>query len=212
MKLNRPDVNTLEYWNNNYKKGERGGWWRNTKPLGEIKTFLSKELDLFVTDMPKGYKPKLIEIGGGTGLGGSRVLNDYPQLELYNLDISTYATEVGKEKYPNIKQVCWDCNQDSKSLGLDNKFDFLIAQEVLEHLKNPVQSLKYMMNLLKIRGYAFIGTPYREGYTGGPEHIQSFEYADIPGLFFQFTDEVTVCNFMPIGANLHMGIKFKKTK
>ena len=211
MKLKRPDINTEEYWSNNYRKGERGGWWKGSKPLGGIDNFFTKEIICFMT-CHSPNQTKLIEIGSGTGLGGTRILNDFPNLKVYNSDISTYAINIGKEKYPEIEHICWDSNTDSSKLNLNETFDFLIAQEVLEHLKNPISSLEYMMKLLKIGGMAFIATPYQEGMSGGAEHIQTFSYNDIPSLCYKFTDEVTVCNFQPIGVNLHMGIKFRKTK
>jgi len=205
MKLSRPDINTQEYWNNNYKRGERGGWWTMDRPQASIKTYMSKE----IAQTPNG---KLIEIGGGSGLGPQRILADYPQLDIYNADISDYAIELGKEKYPSITHLVWDANTNSASLKLANQFDILVTQETLEHLKQPKQSLQYMMKLLKVGGYAFIGTPLNEGDTGGAEHIHTFSYEETMRWLFAYTSEVTVCHFTPIGNNLHLGVKFQKTK
>lgn len=209
MKLNRSDINTKEYWDKNYRKGERGGWWKMDKPTGSISTYMSKEIEQAIE---ANKEAKLIEIGGGTGLGGQRILADHPKIKVYNVDISPYAIEVGTEKYPEITHLCWDANTKSTSLSLANQFDILITQETLEHLKNPQVSLCEMMKLVKLGGCVFIGTPLNEGSTGGAEHIHTFSYEETMRWLFRYTGEVTVCHFSPIGNNLHLGVKFCKTK
>lgn len=39
QRLNRKDINTIDYWNGLYTKGERAGWFHHPKKEGSIKTF-----------------------------------------------------------------------------------------------------------------------------------------------------------------------------
>lgn len=211
MKLNRPDVNSQSYWDNLYRAGtgERAGWFHHSKPEGAIKTFFDKE----IKNKIKIGETRFIEIGGGTGMGAEIVRVDYPRLICCNLDISFKATERGKKKYPFIQQICFDLNNNTEALGLNNRFDILVCQETLEHLREPIQSMGYIMGFLRIGGVAFFSFPYNEQYNGGAEHINSFDYNDIPRLFYKFTSELTVTNYQPFnGANLHFAAKFRRTK
>jgi hypothetical protein len=68
---------------------------------------------------------------------------------------------------------------------LNNKFDFIILSEVIEHLRNPHEELERVTGLLKPNGYLFIKTKlYPESqnefkswfYKRDLTHIQFFSY------------------------------------
>ncbi len=209
-KLNRPDLNTKEYWDKLYDGKERKGWWINSTPLGSVKTFMGREIEAKINES----KLKFIEIGGGNGAGASIIKSEFTELDVYNLDISNTAIKQGSKKFSNIKQVCFNLNNNIDTLGLNNKFDIVLCQETIEHLNNMLFGIEQIMKLLKIGGIACFSFPNNEKYTGGAEHLWTFDHNSIPILFYTYTNEVTVCNFRPFGKNphLHLLTKFVKTK
>lgn len=210
QRLNRKDINTIDYWNGLYTKGERAGWFHHPKKEGSIKTFFHQEIQEMIEN--GGYN--FIEIGGGTGLGVEIVRKDYPDLECFNLDISSKAVERGKVKYPKVRHICHDLKNDTEVLKLSDTFSILICQEVIEHLERIQISINYIMKLVKLGGVCFFSFPFNEQHNGGAEHIYTFDYNSIYKLFFKYTDEVTVCNYQPFinSKHLHLAVKFFKTK
>lgn len=200
-KRNQLDVNTQEYWNDNYKKGERAGSWKTIKP------FLDYEIQKVLSD----DKVSLIDVGGGTGLFAQLVKNDFPQIEVCNLDISSYATTLGKEKYPQVSQVCLDVNQDFPSELLE-KFDFVICQELLEHIKEPLHLLDSLWSMVKKGGLLWISCPHDEGNWAGIEHINlNFTHDDVH-IFWGLSPEITFCKCNNYNEELSLAFKARKRK
>lgn len=209
--IKRKDINTPDYWNGLYTNGERRGWWHNFIPLGSIETFFRAEI---LKQLDKNKNSKFIEIGGGNGAGAEIIRGEFPSLEVWNLDISSTAIEQGSKKYPLIHQVCFNLNSNIDSLSLNNSFDIILCQETIEHIENLQSALDQIMKLLKINGVCCFSFPNNEGYTGGFEHIWTFDHNSIPKLFYKYTNEIIICNFQPFGKNthLHLLVKFYKTK
>ena len=209
-KLNRPDVNTKEYWDKLYKNGERRGWWHNSTAPGSIRTFFKKD----ILEKIHNGENNFIEVGGGNGAGADIIKEEFKNINVWNLDISATAIETGKKKFPTVNQVCFDLQKNIDILNLNNTFNILLCQETIEHIENLAFSLDQIMKLLKIGGVACFTFPNSEKYTGGFEHIWSFNHDSIPKLFYKYTDEVTVCNFKPFEKNSHIHLltKFKKQR
>lgn len=207
-KLDRIDINTKKYWDEMYNGKQRGGWWFNMQqPLqSHLKDFLSKDIHEVGPDV------KLIEIGGGDGYSANQIRMECDSLETWNLDISSLAIETGKVKYPDIHHVYCDLLQPVEHLNLGSYFDILLAQEVIEHLADVHLGIEHIMSFLKPGGLACFTFPNNEGNAGSEEHLWSFTHDDLPGLFFGYTDEMTVCNFRPFNPHhLHICVKFIKS-
>lgn len=194
-KFQREDFNTPENWDAEYKITERGGCWR----LG-IDKFLAPD---FLEFSPQRY----IEVGGGTGLCLTLVRPDLPTADLWNCDISPYAIGLGKQKYPFATHICCDLNKEL--LLPQNYFDVIVSQEVLEHLQDPVKSVKFMMDILKDGGIAFFMFPLNDYEEQCHHHLWSYDLNSLDDLFMSHTNQITFRYFKP-GQHLYIWVKFRK--
>lgn len=99
----------------------------------------------------KNYKPKYLDLGCGTGFITSAI----------NKRFEKYGLEVGKESY-NFAKKYFDhmhLGELKNSTYKENFFDVIMFQHVLEHLKDPIEILEIIKNILKPGGIVLIGTP-----------------------------------------------------
>jgi 2-polyprenyl-3-methyl-5-hydroxy-6-metoxy-1,4-benzoquinol methylase len=97
---------------------------------------------------------KLLDIGCYT----ARLLDFLPknkQIEYWGVDFDEKALEIAKQKGANVRFVKFD----SEPILFENKFDIIVAGEVLEHLINPAKILEQMQQLIKPDGIVLISLP-----------------------------------------------------
>ncbi len=123
------------------------------------------------------------------GVSGERYLEIGPGhgkyfLEAYNLqlfqqydavDVSETAIAMTRdymERYKvNGKSVYHLLCQDATRIPEDTKYDFVVIQEVLEHIEDPLGMLKSMHNMLNLNGKIYALIPIN---TPSPAHIFLF--------------------------------------
>ena len=88
------------------------------------------------------------------------------------------------------------------NLKFDNKtyfdyFDFIYSEDVIEHIKNPYEFSKTLLNLLKPDGIAVITTPFSYPYHKDPEDYQRFTHEGLKNLFIsQNTNlDILLCGY-----------------
>ena len=93
----------------------------------------------------------MLDLGCGTGFVSSAIKNRFTK----------YGLEVGKESYNFSKKYF-----NHMHLGIlknntyeENFFDVILFLHVLEHINNPIETLKIIRNILKPGGIVVIGTP-----------------------------------------------------
>lgn len=124
--------------------------------------FLDKHLTL-----KKGQGKKVLEVG--CGIGAFAKILDERGFEVDATDISSFIIKKAKKNLPNIKFRIFDIEKETK---VDNKYDYIFAFEVLEHLKNPPKALQNFLNMLKKGGVLVFSTPYPTKETiSDPFHI-----------------------------------------
>lgn len=97
---------------------------------------------------------KVLDIGCYT----ARLLDFLPkdkQIEYWGIDFDEKALEIAKQKGANVKYIKFD----TEPILLEQKFDILVAGEVLEHLINPAKILEQMQQLIKPEGIVLISLP-----------------------------------------------------
>ena len=99
----------------------------------------------------------ILEIGSYYGVFYERVRNLAKSYQ--GIEPSTHACQYLRKKYPEIN--CLNDNLDNvilkKSLK-DKKFDVIVLWDVMEHLPNPVESLKQINGFLRKKGHVLFST------------------------------------------------------
>ena len=88
---------------------------------------------------------------------------DIAKVDLKNLDVlEISAGEFWKENFEYNSYTSWDYPKHDicDDQELKKKFDFIIADNVWEHLKYPYKATKNVYNLLKKNGYFLIIVPF----------------------------------------------------
>lgn len=121
----------------------------------------------------KGFK-KGLEIGSGIG-GVSSLLIDNG-IEMVLSDVSRVMISAGKQLFSNNKYIYLDI--EKKTFNKD-RYDFIVAMEVLEHLNKTDESIDHIYSLLDSDGW-FIGTtpyPYPKNMTDSTHvNVQKPDY------------------------------------
>lgn len=109
----------------------------------------------------------ILEFGCAYG-AASLVLKEYG-LEVTGTDISKLAVERAKKLHPNI---IFSTHDMQKLFKTSKKFDFAIANDVIEHLKKPEQGIANVYKILKPHGVAILSTQNDFDYkVQDPTHI-----------------------------------------
>lgn len=104
-------------------------------------------------DLPAS--PSVLEIGAGNGYFSQGIRRIYPGARIHYLDIMP-------ERLPYYRGH-FDCEavagEFSAAAFPDHQFDLIIARDILEHVRDPVQTLRDAHSLLKPGGLLFFITP-----------------------------------------------------
>jgi 2-polyprenyl-3-methyl-5-hydroxy-6-metoxy-1,4-benzoquinol methylase len=132
--------------------------------------------------MQKGFKTLLLprvrssrlffEVGVGCGLYSKITLEALPHVKGVGFDISQFALDfTGQilEKFGLAERYSL-ANLDIRH-GYSTTCDFLICQEVLEHLEQPAEFCRWLRNLIKPGGYAYITAALNAAHS---DHIYLF--------------------------------------
>lgn len=116
--------------------------------------FVQKRFKLYkvlLTPYLKG-KPKILDIGCYTA-DILRILS-HP-VNYYGIDADKQALEIAKNR--GAKTIRLDI--DNEEIPLKEKFDIIIATEILEHLRDPEKLLLQIRHLLKTEGIVLLSLP-----------------------------------------------------
>lgn len=95
----------------------------------------------------KNYQFKnFLDVGCASGYMLSEIASAYPHAEYHGIDVHTQAIKFAKRKYPYIKfRVGF-----AEKLPFNNDtFDIITFYETIEHVENPLASLKEIRRVLK---------------------------------------------------------------
>ena len=129
--------------------------------LGWIK-FLDKFLPL-----KNGKGKKVLEIGCGIG-AFAKILNER-NFKVDATDLSPYIIERAKKIHQGINFSILDIE---KSTRVHERYDYIFALEVMEHLRNPFKALTNIKKMLENKGVLIFSTPFpTEEMLADPMHI-----------------------------------------
>lgn len=160
------------------KKFEEGyfkGWYKNAvgsfskQDLEISKNWFwawLKKLNQYVP-IEHGKGKSVLEIG--CSIGSVSNLLAERGFDVWASDISEYAVKRAQKLTPRAHFLTLDIQ---KKIPLKQKFDYIIAFEVVEHLEKPELGIKHMYDGLKKEGIVVISTPYPYPWNfRDPTHI-----------------------------------------
>ena len=133
-----------------------------------------------------GFKGKLLDVGCGIGNFCRFIKAHSPFMEVHGIDKSPKAIEVSKKLADNID---FKVGNAMKLPYEDGTFDRVVTNDMVEHVRKPIEVLKEMKRVLKPGGKIYITIPWR-GLVNPkkePGHIQEWtpsEFAKIMNELF----------------------------
>jgi 2-polyprenyl-3-methyl-5-hydroxy-6-metoxy-1,4-benzoquinol methylase len=106
-----------------------------------------------------GKQKKVLEIGAGPG-SILRVLQDINQCNITAIEIHPDYIEELKQFCSSVISADLNNPQWYKIFSEEQKFDVVVAADVLEHLYDPLRCLQNIKNLLNDSGYIVISLPH----------------------------------------------------
>jgi ubiquinone/menaquinone biosynthesis C-methylase UbiE len=162
-RIQKDNINTVEYWDGIYKIGDNETDCDNDK---------FSMLSNFIQD---GWS--IADIGCGTGNFIYHVLKKRKNVSAVGYDISKEAIK----KLLCDGEVC-----DIHSIpSPDEVYNFVSCFEVLEHVDDPQKVVDEIFRILKHEGICLITTPFRDHIPSG-EHIWEFTLDDIFFMLMKF--------------------------
>lgn len=118
------------------------------------------------------HAKRFFEVGVGCGVYSKLTLQSLPEISGVGFDISQFALEytawmLGRF---DVSDRFETVNRDIQ-LGYDEQCDFMICQEVLEHLENPAEFCVWLSGMIKPGGHAYITAALNAAHS---DHIYLF--------------------------------------
>ena len=118
----------------------------------------------------------IVDIGCGTGELLSHLSLEFSSQYLIGLDISKVGILKAQENYPNLNFALIEVDDDGYiSRTMKSAADIIVCSEVLEHLEEPKEILRFISNILQANGVLIVTVPagpmsFLERYIGHHRH------------------------------------------
>jgi ubiquinone/menaquinone biosynthesis C-methylase UbiE len=115
----------------------------------------SQNLQRIINSLKPYVHGRVLDVGCGDGFV-TNLISKFPGVaEIFGLDISQTAINIGKSKYTHIK---FEVGSVTNLPFAANYFDVITAIEVVEHINNTEQLFKEFNRVLRLNGRLFITT------------------------------------------------------
>lgn len=181
-----------------------------TKECDEIE--FEERLEIVETYKKPG---RLLDVG--CNIGTFMSIAKHKGWEVYGIEINDAATRFCREKLGLnvITGILEDCKFEN------NFFDLVNMSDVIEHMFNPLNSLKIVYNLLKDDGLIMITTPNIDSWMARhfqikpTEHLYYFTRITLERILYEASFEVLLCkpiNRKRVLNKLYLGSTFTQSK
>jgi SAM-dependent methyltransferase len=157
-----------------------GEYWTEAR----IKTSSVYQYDVykFAGELIKKYNFQVgIDLGCGPGTKGKWFLE--PNLKELILIDQPNCKAIAQKTIPNTKFIGVDL--ENLTLRLNEKVDIIICADVIEHLANPIPTIKFCLHSIKKGGYIILSTPERDVLRGEgclesphPAHVREWNHIE----------------------------------
>lgn len=134
------EIEHLESINDFYEKGDH---------MDEM--LVEREIELIKKYHREGLS--VLEVGCGSGYSTERLCKIFKDYEV--IEPSKKNIELMLKKIPDMK--VYNCLLEDFST--DNKYDIILFLNIIEHVENPIESLKSLIPFLKDEGVVIISCP-----------------------------------------------------
>lgn len=119
-----------------------------------VKKFWHAEKIKTLKNIVGKIKPKkILDVGCASGYMANQISKLFPKAKIYGIDVYDKAVRYGKKKYPKIKFKVADAH---KLPFTNNSFDLIVSYETIEHVVNPLKTLKELKRVLSENGIAVV--------------------------------------------------------
>lgn len=103
----------------------------------------------------------VLEVGCGLGETLNEIINRYPNANVMGIELMSQIVDIGK----NNRNIIQGNIENMELDDIQERFDYIIFGDVLEHLVNPYDVLQKMKKLLKSEGSIITSLPNVMHYT-----------------------------------------------
>jgi len=152
--MNQKEIDHLESINSFYAKGDY---------MDQLS--IEREIEI-IKQYPVNGK-SVLEVGCGSGYSTERLIKIFPDYEV--IEPSQKNISLLKQKISNI--ICH--NVLLEDFSSKRKYDYIFFLNIIEHVEDPIESLKALTSIVKDEGLIFISSPNcmslnrRAGYKMG---------------------------------------------
>jgi len=185
-------IPTQDFFESYYKEMSKKTFYLKKSIYKKVNnSYYEKEMDKRLRYSFSNFKKyinksmKILDLGCYTGeLMHILKINGFKNL--IGVDPSRYAGKMAKQKY-GVKVIKASIFEDLSSIG---KFDFIIINHVLEHIKDLNSFLSIVFSLLKTNGMIYIETPDANNFFISksdkylPEHQDPFQQFSVEHINF----------------------------
>lgn len=124
---------------------------------------------------PREKHLRVLEIGCGCGATLLKIKSMFPNAEVFGVELVKAVTDIVKDV---ISMECQNIEEQRLTYPL-HSFDYIILGDVLEHLREPAETLCYLKNYLRESGYIVSSIPNVMNHTVILPLLQGrFEYKE----------------------------------
>lgn len=148
--------------------------------------------------------------------------NSYIHFELAKKSKKIVGIDTNQKGLKKIKQKGFEVYaMDAENIKLSERFDYIVAGELIEHLSNPGLFLQSLHTCLKKNGSVILTTPNISSIflyaivvffdqTQDPTHVNYFDKKNLAILVHRFNFEIKEIKYIPPEIKFHgQGILFK---
>lgn len=161
--------NTQDHWEDRYKDDKDVDRWKSDWRMGFYK---------WAAESIKEDKCKVADFGSGFGYGLAMLQSENPYWKVTGIDFSKHAC---------LKAVVPTECIDILNETINEKFDYTLCVQTLEHFKNPESIVDKLLEITNKQ--LIITVPYKEDISNHTEHEYSFDRA-----FFQRFNKPVLTN------------------